>query len=36
LPSGFSLHQEVHGGNQIRVAVETCAIPPFRILTKRV
>src|ERR1019366_4567730 len=36
LPSGFSLRQKVHGGNQIRVAVETCAIPPFRILTKRV
>src|SRR5205807_2277438 len=35
-PSGFSLHQLVHCGNQIRVAVETCAIPPFRILTKRV
>jgi hypothetical protein len=34
--SGFSLHQQVRGGNQFRVAVESCAIPPFRILTKRV
>ncbi len=33
---GYFLHAQFHGGNQIRVAVETCAIPPFRILTKRV
>ena len=37
LPSGFSAHQQVHGGNQIWVAVVTCAVPrPFRIVTKRV